>query len=634
MKELKVEGLTQSIGPKQLFNQIDFSIIDNQKFGLIGINGTGKTTFLNTITGISKPEAGSISMPKDYKIAYLRQRNELDPDKTVLDTVYDSNDDIMKTVKDYENVLKELTNNPMDEKLQDKFTKIEQQMTAKDAWNASTNAKTILTKLGLEDIDKKVGDLSGGQQKRVGLAQVLMQDSDLLILDEPTNHLDYDMIAWLESYLEGYKGALLLVTHDRYFLDRVVNNIIELSHGDLHRYVGNYQAYIQQKAEREEIEAQAAHKNKQLYKQELAWMREGVRARGTKQQARKDRFEDLKEKVSNTNETSSIDINLTGSRLGKKVIELEDASFSQGDLTILDDFNLLLQKTDRIGITGENGSGKTTFLNILAERLPLDSGVLTIGETVRIAYYTQTNEEMDGDKRVINYLREVAEEVSTADGTTANVAQLLEQFMFDRKSQSSYIKSLSGGEKRRLYLLKLLIQKPNVLILDEPTNDLDIQTLTVLEQYINDFSGAVISVSHDRYFLDKTAEKLLIFKGQGRIEEHFGNMSDYLANEREREKQQNQVKSTAKNNGQKQKQKKKPKTKNEKTTLTYKEKQEWESIEEDIMELEEELGSIQEKMVKAGSDYGQINELNEKQQTVEQNLEDKMERWDYLSDFV
>jgi len=632
MKELKVEGLTQSIGVKQLFNHIDFSIIDNQKFGLLGVNGTGKTTFLNTITGLSKPEAGSVTMPKDYKIAYLRQRTELDPDKTVLDTVYDSNDEVMKTVKDYENVLKELTNNPMDEKVQEKFSKVEQQMTARDAWNASTDAKTILTKLGLEDIDKEVGQLSGGQQKRVGLAQVLIQDSDLLILDEPTNHLDYDMISWLETYLKGYRGALLLVTHDRYFLDRVVNNIIELSHGNLHQYVGNYQDYVSQKAEREEQEAQAAHKNKQLYKKELAWMRQGVKARGTKQQARKDRFEDLKEKVNNTNETQSLDINLSGARLGKQVIELENASFSRGNLTILDNFDLLVQKADRIGITGENGSGKTTFLDILTERFPLDSGVLTIGETVKIAYYTQTNEEMDENKRVINYLREVAEEVTTADDTTANVAQLLEQFMFDRESQSSYIRSLSGGEKRRLYLLKLLIQKPNVLILDEPTNDLDIQTLTVLEQYINDFSGAVISVSHDRYFLDKTAEKLLIFKGQGQIDEYYGNMSAYLEKENEEVKQTSESKSKAKDDTKKQS--KKPKTKKEKTTLTYKEKKEWETIEDDIMELEEQLESIQENMVKAGSDYGELNELNEKQQEVEKNLEEKMERWDYLSNFV
>jgi len=632
MKELKVEGLTQSIGAKQLFNQIDFSIIENQKFGLIGVNGTGKTTFLNTINGGSKPEAGSVTTPKDYKIAYLKQRTELDPDKTVLDTVYDSNDEVMKTVKDYENVLKELTNNPMDEKVQEKFSKVEQQMTSRDAWNASTDAETILTKLGLEDVDKEVGQLSGGQQKRVGLAQVLIQDSDLLILDEPTNHLDYDMISWLETYLKGYKGALLLVTHDRYFLDRVVNNIIELSHGNLYQYVGNYQDYVQQKAEREEQEAQTAHKNKQMYKKELAWMRQGVKARGTKQQARKDRFEDLKEKVNNTPETQSLDINLSGSRLGKQVIELENASFKRGEVTILDDFNLLVQRSDRIGITGENGSGKTTFLDIIAERIPLDSGVLTVGETVKIAYYTQTNEEMDENKRVINYLREVAEEVTTADDTTANVGQLLEQFMFDRESQSSYIRSLSGGEKRRLYLLKLLIQKPNVLILDEPTNDLDIQTLTVLEQYINDFSGAVISVSHDRYFLDKTTEKLLIFKGQGQVEEYYGNMSDYLKREREQVKQTDSSKSKTKDHTKQQK--KKSKTTKEKTTLTYKEKKEWETIEDEIMKLEEQSESVQEDMVKAGSDYGELNELNEKQNEIEEKLEEKMERWDYLSNFV
>ena len=628
MKEFKIEHLTQTIGTKTLFNSIDLSIMENQKLGLIGVNGTGKTTFLNTITGQTKADDGTISSPKDYKISYLKQKNTLDPYLTILDTVYDSNDEMMHTVKEYEKVLAELTDNPMDETVQDKFTKVEARMSAADAWNASTEAKTILTKLGLEDTDKKIGSLSGGQQKRAALAQVLLQNSDLLILDEPTNHLDYDMIEWLENYLVSYKGSVLLVTHDRYFLDRVVNRILELDNGNLYQYEGNYQAYIEQKAEREEQEAQEAHKNKQLYKQELAWMREGVRARGTKQQARKNRFEDLQETVQNTTEKTTIDMNLKGSRLGKKVIEFEEASFSRGDQVILDNFDLLVQNKDRIGITGENASGKTTFLNVLTERIPLDSGTLTIGETVKIAYYTQTNEGMDGEKRVINFLREIAEEVQMADGSTANVAQLLEQFQFNRESQSSYIKSLSGGEKRRLYLIKLLMQQPNVLILDEPTNDLDIQTLTILEEYIRTFSGAVIAVSHDRYFLDKIASKLLVFKGQGQVETYYGKMTSYLAEEKEKSAEKPKPKKdTAKTN-------KKTKTSNEKTTLTYKEKQEWETIETDIMELEEEQEGLEQEMVGAGSDYGKINELNRKLEDIEQKINDKMARWDYLSNFV
>lgn len=629
MKELKIEKLNHSYGIKQLFHQIDFSIIENQKIGIIGVNGTGKTSFLNILAGEIEPDSGEISMPGEYRIGYLKQKQELDLDKTVLDTIFDGDTPLMNCVRVYETILQKLSEDPLNEKVQEQFTKAEQQMTIEDAWNASSSAKAILNKLGIEDTGKIVGDLSGGQQKRVALAQVLIQEPDLLILDEPTNHLDFEMIKWLETFLSNYKGALLLVTHDRYFLDQVVNRIVELSKGTLEEYTGNYQEYVKQKAEREEKEAQAAHKKKQLYKQELAWMRAGVKARGTKQQARINRFEELKDTVHQSSGEESVNMQLSGSRLGKKVLELEAASFKRNEQVILDDFHLIIQKNDRIGITGENGSGKTTFLNILANRTPLDTGILTIGETVKIAYYTQTNEELDLDKRVINYLREIAEEVKLADGTQMSVAQLLEQFLFNRQMHGSKIASLSGGEKRRLYLLKLLMEQPNVLILDEPTNDLDIQTLTVLEEYISQFSGAVIAVSHDRYFLDKIAEKLLLFKGNGHIDEYYGKMTHYLE---EQEQQQKEISANKKlKNPVPSKKQKKVK---EKTKLTYMEEKEWATIEEEIFELETELEEIKEEMIKAGSDYTQISELNQKQTEIEEALEQKMNRWEYLSEYV
>lgn len=628
MKELKVENLTRTYGEKVLLNEVDFSIMEGDRIGLIGVNGSGKTSLLNTLTGRDKAEKGSIHKPKDYRIGYLMQDPELDGDKSVFDAVFQGETPILKAVREYEKALEQLNKDPMNETYQHQFSKAEQVMTQEDAWIADTNAKIILTQLGVTQLNQLVSTLSGGQRKRVGLAQVLIQAPDLLILDEPTNHLDFETISWLENYLSQYKGALLLVTHDRYFLDRVVNRIIELSHGDLHFYKGNYMQYVEERAIRQEAAVQAEHKRNQLYKKELAWMRTGAKARTTKQQARIDRFQDLEDNLNQVKLDGQVEVNLEGSRLGKRVYELKDANLTIEQKTILKDFNLLVQSNDRIGIMGKNGTGKSSLLNILAGRREIDSGVYTVGETVRMAYFTQEIEDMDPTKRVIAYLQEVGEEVSTSAGERISVTNLLEQFLFERYTHGTQIGKLSGGEKKRLYLLKLLMQQPNVLLLDEPTNDLDIATLTVLEDYIETFPGAVIAVSHDRYFLDKIGDKMLIFEGEGNIHIHYGSSTSYLEKEQSADQS---IKSTKTKVSAKETEEAKPK---EKVKLTYMEQKEWDTIENDIAELEETIDSIQEEMNQAGNDFVLLQELQEKLTVKEIELENKMERWEYLASFT
>lgn len=628
MKELKVENLTRTYGEKVLLNEVSFSIMEGDRIGLIGVNGSGKTSLLNTLTGRDKAEKGSIQKPKDYRIGYLMQDPELDGDKSVFDAVFQGETPILKAVREYEKALEQLNKDPMNETYQHQFSKAEQVMTQEDAWIADTNAKIILTQLGVTQLNQLVSTLSGGQRKRVGLAQVLIQAPDLLILDEPTNHLDFETISWLENYLSQYKGALLLVTHDRYFLDRVVNRIIELSHGNLHFYKGNYMQYVEERAIRQEAAVQAEHKRNQLYKKELAWMRTGAKARTTKQQARIDRFQDLEDNLNQVKLDGQVEVNLEGSRLGKRVYELKDANLNIEQKTILKDFNLLVQSNDRIGIMGKNGTGKSSLLNILAGRREIDSGVYTVGETVRIAYFTQEIEDMDPTKRVIAYLQEVGEEVSTSAGERISVTNLLEQFLFERYTHGTQIGKLSGGEKKRLYLLKLLMQQPNVLLLDEPTNDLDIATLTVLEDYIETFPGAVIAVSHDRYFLDKIGDKMLIFEGEGNIHIHYGSSTSYLEKEQSADQS---TKSTKTKVSAKETEEAKPK---EKVKLTYMEQKEWDTIENDIAELEETIESIQEEMNQTGNDFALLQELQKKLTVKETELENKMERWEYLASFT
>lgn len=625
LKELKVTDLKKTYGEKDLFDQISFLVHEKDRIGLIGTNGTGKTSLLNIIAGIDSSDGDrqTVFYPTDYRIGYLSQAAEFSDELTVLQAVFQGNSPLIQTVRAYEEALIELGENGEDPDVQKRYAKAEEQMNKEDAWTTNTNAKIILQKLGISELDKKISTLSGGQKKRVSLAQVLIDEPDLLLLDEPTNHLDYEAIEWLENYLKQYRGALLMVTHDRYFLDRVANRIFELSFGKLYEYKGNYEAYVLEKAERDRVEVEQEEKRKRLYKQELAWMRAGVQARGTKQQARINRFEDLKENLYQVNQEDDLELNLATQRLGKKVLEIKDGSYRINDQTLLEHLDLLIQSRERLGITGKNGAGKSTLLNILAGRIPLDSGTMSIGETVHLAYYTQENEEMAPDKRMIAYLQEAAEEAKTADGSQIGVAELLERFLFPRFMHGTLIGKLSGGEKRRLFLLKLLIQQPNVLLLDEPTNDLDIATLTILEDYFRSFPGAVITVSHDRYFLDKVADKLLVFQGNGKQELYYGNMSSYLLKQKETQQPAEKAKPKI--------QSKEPA---EKKKLSYMEQKEWETIEDEIAELEEKISLLQEEMNHQGDNFTRLQELQNDVSETEAQLEEKMARWEYLSEWV
>lgn len=623
MKELKVTELFKTFGDKTLFDRISFLIHEKDRIGLIGVNGTGKSSLLAILAGRDSGDGdiSAIEKASDYRIGYLAQDQQFPAETMVLDAVFQGNNPLMQTVRAYEKALLQLAEDNS-AAAQRQFTLAEEAMNKQDAWTADSEAKAILNKLGIETLDQQIGQLSGGQIKRVALAQVLIDSPDLLLLDEPTNHLDYDAIQWLENYLKQYQGSLLMVTHDRYFLDRVTNRIFELSFGQLYEYHGNYEAYLVEKAERDRVAVEQEGKRKQLYKQELAWMRAGAQARSTKQQARINRFEDLKENLHQVQNDGQIEMNIATTRLGKKVLEMKDASFTIEGKKILSHFDLLIQSKERLGITGKNGAGKSTLLNLLAGRLTLDSGVLEVGETVRLAYYTQQNEALDPEKRMIAYLQEAAEEVKQRDGSQIGVAELLERFLFPRFMHGTKIGKLSGGEKRRLYLLKLLIQQPNVLLLDEPTNDLDIATLTILEDYLQDFAGAVITVSHDRYFLDKVAEKLLIFEGEGAIVSYFGSILDYLA-------QQTPVKEEKAV-----KVKTQPHPPERKKKLSYNEQKEWSTIEEDIATLESKLDELTEAMNHQGDDFTKLQTLQKELDETEAALEEKMTRWEYLSEIV
>lgn len=628
MRTFRAEGLTSTYGEKTLFKDVELTINENDRIGLIGTNGSGKTSLLNVLAGVTGAEGGEITKPNDYTIGYLKQQPDLDPDLTIIDAVLAGDQPMFATIRQYEQALLDYGQHPEDPKAADRFTRLQGQMDAADLWEADSQVKTILTKLMITDWTKQIGQLSGGQQKRVGLAQILIQHPDLLILDEPTNHLDVPSIIWLQNFLATYRGAVLVVTHDRYFLDNVTNHIWELSFGRLFHYDGNYQDFVAQKAARIELENEAEKKRQSLYKHELEWMRHGAKARSTKQKGRINRFNELQDSIGHLPTEQDVAINLSSSRLGKDVLQLTDASLSFGDQPILMDFNWLIQGGDRIGIAGQNGAGKTSLLNILSGRQKLDGGVLKVGETVKIGYYTQQTEGIDQDKRVINYLSEVAETVVDANGEKVSVANLLEQFLFPRFMHGTLIRKLSGGEQRRLYLLKILMQAPNVLLLDEPTNDLDIATLTVLENYLDQFDGTVITVSHDRYFLDRVADQLLIFKGQGQIDRYTGRFSDYLAQEEAAASEKPAKKAAAKPAP------KPAPEKKEKTKLTYTEKLEWDKIEGELEELENQQQALENEMNESGDNYEKLAKLQKQLNEVNAQYDEKMARWEYLSEYV
>ena len=618
MSDFIVDKLTKSVGDKTVFRDISFIIHDLDRIGLIGVNGTGKTTLLDVLSGKSgfDGDVSPFSAKTGYKIAYLTQEPDFDEEQTVLDTVLSSDLREMQLIREYELLL-----TAYDESQQSRLEAVMAEMDSLHAWEIESQVKTVLSKLGLTNLSLKVGQLSGGLRRRVQLAQVLLGDADLLLLDEPTNHLDIDTIEWLTHFLKNSKKTVLFITHDRYFLDNISTRIFELDGGRLIEYQGNYQDYVRLKAEQDERDAALLHKKQQLYKQELSWMRRQPQARATKQQARINRFHDLKKDLAGQTTESNLEMNFETSRIGKKVIEFQNVDFAYDQKLILSQFSLLIQNKDRIGIVGDNGVGKSTLLNLIAGKLQPQAGQLIVGETVRVAYFSQQIEGLDESKRVINYLQEVAEEVKIGGGTTS-IAELLEQFLFPRSTHGTLIEKLSGGEKKRLYLLKLLLEKPNVLLLDEPTNDLDIATLTVLENFLQGFAGPVITVSHDRYFLDKVASKILAFEN-GDIREFFGNYTDYL-DEKAFLAERSAI-------SQKTEKEKSTKVREEKKRMTYFEKQEWETIEADIEALEERISEIETAMQENGSDFARLSQLQQELDEQNEKLLEKYERYEYLS---
>tara|TARA_R110001632_G_scaffold99271_1_gene206007 strand:- start:8309 stop:10165 length:1857 start_codon:yes stop_codon:yes gene_type:complete len=606
---ISVENISKSYGDRTLFNNLSFGINKDQKIAFVAKNGTGKTSILNIIAGLDSADEGQVVQRKGIQVAYLSQNQIFDDSLTVEETIFATENRILPIVKQYEKALE----NPNDsENYQKAFDLMDQH----NAWDFETQYKLVLTKLKLNDLSKNVGQLSGGQKKRLSLAILLINKPDLIILDEPTNHLDLEMIEWLESYFKKEKITLFMVTHDRYFLERVCNEIIELDQGELHKYKGNYSYYLEKKEERIAIEATTTDKAKNLFKKELDWMRRQPKARTTKSKSRIDDFSEIKEKAHKRRQDHQVQLEINMARLGSKIIELHKLKKSFGDLKILDGFEYVFKKGERIGIIGKNGTGKSSFLNILTEKEPVDGGKVSVGETVKFGYYTQKGIVVKEGQKVIEVIKEFGEEIPLTKGRRISASQLLERFLFDKKKQYDFVEKLSGGEQKRLYLCTVLIQNPNFLILDEPTNDLDVVTLNVLESFLLDFPGNLIVVSHDRYFMDKIVDSLFVFRGDGVIENFPGNYSDYRTYEDSKPKETKvkvekiQIAKTS-----------------SKVTLTFEEKREFGSLEKDIERLGRKKKSIEDFFLEDGITQDQVTEKSGELQKVIKSLEEKEERW-------
>ena len=625
---LSAENLGHSYGVRTLFKNISFNIEEGDKIGVIGVNGTGKSTLLRDIA-TGEPGEGKITKNGTCVIEYLPQDPAFDPDATVLEQVFRGESPQLDVVRRYEEAVQQAAAEPENKTARQKLLALQQEMDSKFAWQMESEAKAVLDKLGITDLQQPMKELSGGQRKRVALAGVLVRPSDLLILDEPTNHMDNETVAWLEEVLQKRKGALLMVTHDRYFFDRVVNRTLEIDGGEGYLYTGNYSLFLQKREERRIAAAGAAQRLRNVYRRELAWISRGAEARRTKSKERIERFNELKKEVNNIKTEQQLEISSVGSRLGKTIIECEHIGLDYGGKTYIDDFNYVLLRNDRIGIVGPNGSGKSSLMDIIAGRLAPTRGTVKVGQTVKIGYFAQHSEFKDADCRVLEYIKNVSDYIETADGTRITAAQMLERFLFPPELQWVPVSKLSGGEKRRLYLLSVLMSAPNMLILDEPTNDLDIPTLSVLEDYLDTFNGAVIAVSHDRYFLDRFAGKIFAFMGGGEVRQFIGDYSRYEQARAEAQnlaRQQERAQSTVKPQQREEKQRA-PK-------MTYKEKLEYEQIEQVIAQAEAELKMTEMEVNACGTDFVKLTELTAKQQELTQRISDLTDRWAYLEELA
>ncbi len=634
MSIFTLQSVKKDFGIKEILKDASFSLDPSDKVGLIGTNGSGKSTLLKMIAGLEPTDGGQILVNQNVRIIYLPQQPDLDENNTVLEQVFADSGEQMALVKEYEELSEKLAHYPEDDRLMARFSEVTQKMDSTNAWELETKAKIILSKLGIQDFDAKVSNLSGGYRKRIALATALLSEPDVLLMDEPTNHLDAMSVEWLQSYLNTFSGAILLITHDRYFLDRVTNKILEIDRGDIYTYSGNYSYFLEKKALAEESIVSSQRKHQGILRRELEWLKRGPKARSTKQKARIQRIEEMEGKEFKQ-ALGKVDISTPGRRIGKKVIELENVSKSYDSRTLIKDFTYEFIPEDRVGIIGGNGVGKSTLMDIITGRVEPDSGKVEIGATIHIGYFDQHSENLldaaTENQRVIDYIKDVAEYVQTSDGTQISASQMLERFLFPGNQQYAPIYKLSGGEKRRLFLLKVLMSAPNVLILDEPTNDLDVQTLAVLEEYLEEFNGCVIVVSHDRYFLDRTVDRIFAFEGVGNLRQYPGNYSLYLDYKEVEAAAKKSVEVEEKSKVTQSKQQKSERVSRDKTgqrKLSSKEKREYENLEKKIAQLEAEKAKAENELYNAPpTEVSEVQKLHEKVESLGQEIDIATERW-------